>query len=78
MYRRSLAVAAIVALSLPATAAFAATDDDPSSRFQKADTRGQISSTVKPLSADKDGNVTVVVELAGDPVAVVQAEAVPL
>ena len=74
MYRRALAVAAIVALSLPTTAAFAATDDDPSSRFEKADSRGQVSATVAPLSADGNGDVTVVVELAGDPVAVVQAE----
>lgn len=75
MYRRTLAVAAIVALSLPATAAFAATaDDDPSSRFEKAESHGKISATVAPLSADADGNVTVVVEMAGDPVAVVQAE----
>ncbi|WP_461471285.1 S8 family peptidase [Microbacterium sp. HJ5] len=69
-----MAVAAVVALSLPTTAAFAATDDDPSSKFEQAESRGQISETVQPLSADADGNVTVVVELAGDPVAVVQAE----
>ena len=74
MYRRALAVAAVVALSLPTTAAFAATDDDPSSKFEKAESRGQISATVDPLSADANGDVTVVVEMAGDPVAVVQAE----
>ncbi|WP_240642474.1 S8 family peptidase [Microbacterium sulfonylureivorans] len=69
-----MAVAAVVALSLPTTAAFAAADDDPSSKFEKAESRGEVSATVAPLSADADGNVTVVVELAADPVAVVQAE----
>nr|BFF08915.1 S8 family serine peptidase [Microbacterium flavescens] len=63
-----------MALSLPATAAFAATDDDPSSKFEKAETRGAISATVEPMSANASGDVTVVVELAGDPVAVVEAE----
>ena len=33
-----------------------------------------MSETVRPLSATANGDVTVVVELAGDPVAVVQAE----
>ena len=74
MYRRVLAVAAVVALSLPTTAAFAAPDDDPSSRFDEAPTRGPVSATVEPLSANANGDVTVVVELAGDPVAVVEAE----
>lgn len=74
MFRRTLTAAAIVALSLPATAAFAAAGDDPSSRFDAAESRGQLSATVAPLSADANGDVTVVVELAGDPVAVVQAE----
>ncbi|WP_233245540.1 S8 family peptidase [Salinibacterium hongtaonis] len=69
-----MAVAAVVALSLPASAALAAPSDDPSSKFEKAESRGQVSATVNPLSADSNGNVTVVVELAGDPVAVVQAE----
>ena len=74
LYRRVLAVAAVVALSLPTTAAFAAADDDPSSRFDEAPTRGPVSATVEPLSANANGDVTVVVELAGDPVAVVEAE----
>lgn len=75
MFRRTLTVAAtVLALSLPATAAAAATDDDPSSRFDQSPSRGQLSATVAPLSANSNGTVTVIVEMTGDPVAVVEAK----
>jgi subtilisin family serine protease len=64
----------VLALSLPATAAAAATDDDPSSRFDQSPSRGQLSATVAPLSANSNGTVTVIVEMTGDPVAVVEAK----
>ena len=76
MYRRSLAVVSAVALAIatPTAALAAAPDDDPSSRFQQSDSRGAVGTTERPLSVDADGRVTVVVEMKGDPVAVVQAE----
>ena len=52
----------------------AAPDDDPSSKFQKSETRGPVGTDFRPLSVGADGHVTVVVEMKGDPVAVVQAE----
>ncbi|MFT4220691.1 MAG: S8 family serine peptidase [Microbacterium sp.] len=74
-YRRTLAVAAALALSVPATAAFAASsDDDPAARFQKAQSSGPVGTAAKPLSIDSNGRVTVIVEMKGDPVAVVEAE----
>lgn len=75
MHRRILAAAGVIALSLPTSAAFAATaDDDPSSRFTQTEATGQIDSSFRPAALDASGRVTVVIEMAGDPVAVVQAE----
>lgn len=75
MFRRSLAVAGALALAIATpTAALAATpDDDPSSRFEKSDAKGAVGTTVRPMSVGADGRVTVIVEMAGDPVAVAQA-----
>ncbi len=74
MYRRIVTVASVLALSIPASAAFAApADDDPSARFEKTATSGAIGTTARPLSVDANGRVTVVVEMKGDPVARVQA-----
>ncbi|MGC5172799.1 S8 family peptidase [Microbacterium sp. DT81.1] len=52
----------------------AAPDEGPSSRFQQSPTRGPVGTEVRPMSVGADGRVTVVVEMEGDPVAVVQAE----
>lgn len=75
MHRRILAAAGVIALSLPTSAAFAATtDDDPSSRFTQTESSGKIDSSFRSAALDPTGRVTVVIEMAGDPVAVVQAE----
>ena len=74
MQRRTLATIGVIALMLPSTAAFAATDDDSSSRFSPSESRGVIDSDITAASIDADGRVTVIIEMAGDPVAVVQAE----
>lgn len=73
--RRTLAIAGAVALALPATAGFAAApDDDPSSRFAAAPSHGAVDSSFTAASIGADGRVTVVIEMEGDPVAVVEAE----
>lgn len=76
MFRRSLAVVSALALAIATpTAAFAAApNDDPSSRFDTSDTKGAVGTTVRPLSVGADGRVTVIIEMAGDPVAVAQAK----
>ncbi|HKP06576.1 MAG TPA: S8 family serine peptidase [Microbacterium sp.] len=76
MFRRSLAVVGALALAIATpTAAMAATpDDDPSSRFEKAEVSGPIGTAFRPMSEDRDTSVTVIVEMAGDPVAVAQAK----
>lgn len=64
-----------IALTIPATAAMAATpSDDPSARFQKSDTSGLIDTAFSPAALRSDEKVSVVIEMEGDPVAVVQAE----
>lgn len=76
MFRRSLAVVGAVALAIATpTAAFAAAQgDDPSSKFQKSEASGPLGTTYRPMAVGADGRVTVVVEMKGDPVAVVQAQ----
>ena len=76
MYRRSLAIVSALALAIatPTAAMAAAPDDDASSRFEKSDTKGPVGTTARPLSIGADGRVTVIVEMAGDPVAVAQAK----
>ena len=74
MQRRTLAAVGAIALMLPSTAALAATDDDPSSRFTQSDSRGSVDSTLSASAIGSDGRVTVIIEMTGDPVAVVQAE----
>lgn len=74
MQRRTLAAVGAIALLLPSTAAFAATDDDPSSRFTQSDSRGSVDSSISASAIGSDGRVTVIIEMTGDPVAVVQAE----
>ena len=75
LHRRTLAVVGAIALTLPAAAAYAATpDDDPSSRFRAAPSHGSVDSSFTAKSIGADGRVMVVIEMVGDPVAVVQAE----
>ena len=75
LQRRILAVIGAIALMLPSTAALAATGEESSSpKSSSAGTRGEISEGNTPRSVDADGRVTVIIEMKGDPVAVVQAE----
>jgi subtilisin family serine protease len=74
LQRRTLATIGVIALMLPSTAAIAATDDDTSSRFSPSESRGAIDSDISAASIDANGRVTVILEMTGDPVAVVQAE----
>ncbi len=76
MRRRILAAAGALALLLPSAAAYAATPDgsDPSSRFLPAASAGKVSTSFTSAAIGADGLVTVVVEMTGDPVAVVEAE----
>ena len=74
--RRSLAVVSALALAIatPTAAMAAAPDDAPSSKFDKTDNAGPVGTTFRPLSIGADGRTTVIVEMAGDPVAVAQAK----
>ena len=74
LHRLTLAVVGAIALTLPAAAYAATPDDDPSSRFRAAPSHGSVDSSFTAKSIGADGRVTVVIEMAGDPVAVVQAE----
>ncbi|MFN8086678.1 MAG: S8 family serine peptidase [Microbacterium sp.] len=75
MQRRILAVIGATLLTLPASAALAATpDDDPGARFSASSSRGAIDSSYTAGAIGPDGHVTVVIEMEGDPVAVVEAE----
>src|SRR5690349_5197452 len=80
MGKSSVRAGAVVTLAVlfasTATASFAATPapDDPSGRFEAAPTDGAVEMSTAPLSVDDSGRVTVIVEFAGDPVAVVQAK----
>ena len=49
-------------------------NDDPAARFDAAPSRGALSATKTPLSVGADGKVSVIVEMKGDPVAVVEAQ----
>ncbi len=77
--RRMLAVGsvAVVATALgigSAPAGAAPPSSDPAARFQQAPSSGPVDTSFKPLSVDANGRVAVVVQLAGDPVAVVEAD----
>ncbi len=75
MHRRILAVAGVLALSLPTTAALAATpDDDPTARFDRSTSTGALDSDISAAAIDPDRQVSVVIEMEGEPVAVVEAE----
>ncbi len=75
MQRRILAAVGAIALLLPSSAALAASpDDDPASRFAASASHGAVDSSFRSAAIGADGRVTVVIEMTGDPVAVVQAE----
>ncbi len=74
MHRRILAAVGAIALTLPATAAFAATGEDPSSRLTPSESAGRIDSSFQASAIASDGTVKVIIEMTGDPVAVVEAE----
>ncbi len=75
MRRRILAAVGAIALLLPSSAALAASpDDDPASRFAASASHGAVDSSFRSAAIGADGRVTVVIEMTGDPVAVVQAE----
>ncbi len=75
MRRRTLAAVGAIALLLPSSAALAASpDDDPASRFTASASHGAVDSSFRSAAIGADGRVTVVIEMTGDPVAVVQAE----
>lgn len=75
LQRRILATVGALALLLPSTAAIAAApEDDPSSRFLTAESDGAVDTAFEPSAISADGRVTVVIEMTGDPVAVVEAE----
>ncbi|BDV29835.1 S8 family peptidase [Microbacterium terricola] len=73
MHKRIWAAVGVIALSVPASAAIAATPD-ASSRFDETGSRDKIDTSFVPGAIGSDGRVTVIVEMTGDPVAVVQAE----
>ena len=77
--RRMLAVGsvAVVATAIgigSAPAGASPPSSDPAGRFQQAPSSGPVDTSFKPLSVDANGRVAVVVQLAGDPVAVVEAD----
>lgn len=75
MRRCILAAVGAIALLLPSSAALAASpDDDPASRFAASASHGAVDSSFRSAAIGADGRVTVVIEMTGDPVAVVQAE----
>ena len=75
MQRRILAAVGAIALLLPSSAALAASpDDDPASRFAASASHGAVDSSFRSAAVGAGGRVTVVIEMTGDPVAVVQAE----
>ncbi len=73
MYRKLLIATGALALAIPSVAAYAA-PADPAGRFDKAPTAGRIDARLTPKSASKDATVQAIVEVKGDPVAVVEAK----
>ena len=72
LLRRKLLIATgALALAVP-TIAYAETGVD---RFDEAPSKAALDSKIRPASLDRDAKVTVMVELTGDPVAVVEGKA---
>ena len=68
--RRLLVAAVLVAILVPVSA----TAQSAGSRFAEAPSGGAIDPAVAPIAMNDTGTVTVMVEMVGDPVAVVQAK----
>ena len=71
MFRKLLIATGVLALAFPATAH--AAPGTSADRFEKAGSAGKVDSTLRPRSLAKDAKVQVIVEVAGDPVAVVES-----
>jgi subtilisin family serine protease len=71
LFRKVLIATGVLALAFPA-AAYAAPGDSPD-RFEKASSAGKVDSAIRPRSLAKEAKVQVIVEVAGDPVAVVES-----
>ena len=71
MFRKLLIATGVLALAFPATAL--AAPDDSLDRFEKAPSAGKVDSAVRPRSLSKDTKVQVIVQVKGDPVAVVES-----
>ena len=74
MFRRLLIATGVLALAVPTYAYAAPGDEDPTDRFAKAPSSGKIAADLRPTNPSRDAKVQVMVEVAGDPVAVVEAE----
>ncbi|MDQ7992330.1 MAG: S8 family serine peptidase, partial [Propionicimonas sp.] len=72
MYRRILIATGVLALAVPAYAY--AAPGDAIDRFERTGSSGRIDSDIRPRSLAADTTVQVMVEVKGDPVAVVEAE----
>jgi len=72
LYRKLLIATGVLALAVP-TAAYAAPGDGID-RFDRSESSGVIDSDIRPKGLSPDAKVQVMVEVAGDPVAVVEAE----
>ncbi len=73
MVRRLIVLVSMLALALPS--AVLAQDPSGADRFQSSPSEGAIDPAILPIAMDDDRTVNVMVQLDGDPVAVVQAEA---
>ena len=71
MFRRLLIATGVLALAFPATAY--AAPSDPSDRYEKTGSARKVDSSVRPRSLAKEAKVQVIVEVTGDPVAVVES-----
>jgi hypothetical protein len=71
--RRLIVLVSLLALALPT--AVLAQDPSGADRFQTSPSEGAIDPAILPIAMDDDRTVNVMVQLDGDPVAVVQAEA---
>lgn len=72
MVRRLFVLVSVLTLVLPSTVF--AEDPGTADRFPSSPSRGIVDPAVLPAAIDDSGSVTVMVQLEGDPVAVVQAE----
>ncbi|MGC3994829.1 MAG: S8 family serine peptidase [Propionicimonas sp.] len=74
MFRRTLIASAALALAFALPGGASATPTtNAADRFEKAPSSGKIDSSLRPRSLTKDTTVSAIVEVKGDPVAVVEA-----